>query len=290
MEGQQEVLYNVHLTHSGVLVTVNLSAPAHNYRLTQVSLTHTGSLCASGLSPFSAVRDSPHHPSLPHLHRLIQHSLETPNEAHPPVGCHTHLHWFQLTWILDQNEIPRYNVHVHVYICGLNTCVPVCIFSCTCTCTCKCTYACVHLKSLSQTNKCPYKTPSSTTTSPLSLTELLQTGENYMYIVHVNVYMYIVAHTETAVHVQIQALYLPSHSQLGEFSRTTRLARSNYSNVTELQSDMMTHTEPQLVMYTYIVLFRHTVLCPKRLDCALFQSFVIFSVILQAIHTLNIPK
>ena len=33
-----------------------------------------------------------------------------------------------------------------------------------------------------------------------------------------------------------------------------------------------------------------TVLCRKRLECALFQSFVIFSVILHAMHTLNIPN
>ena len=32
-----------------------------------------------------------------------------------------------------------------------------------------------------------------------------------------------------------------------------------------------------------------TVLCPKRLECALFLSFVIFSVILHAMHTPNIP-
>ena len=46
------------------------------------------------------------------------------------------------------------------------------------------------------------------------------------------------------------------------------------------------------IYYTCIIYKVHvgTVLCRKRLECALFQSFVIFSVIQHAMHTLNIPK
>ena len=52
----------------------------------QVTLSHTGSLQSSALSPYSAVADSAHHPSLPHLHRIVQRSPERLQMKPTPLG------------------------------------------------------------------------------------------------------------------------------------------------------------------------------------------------------------
>ena len=49
-------------------------------------------------------------------------------------------------------------------------------------------------------------------------------------------------------------------------------------------------TSPIVEQTVHNNLLRYTVLAPKRLECVLYQFYVIFSVILHAMDKLNIPQ